>query len=416
MRSSYQKKALRHKKVFCAAFCLLMITSCGRPALPDDGYTTAAVAQTASSEITTTTTASTTTTTSATTTTETIITTVQSAMTIPATETTTTTEPATTTTAATTTTVATTTTTPATTTLAAIATTTTAATTVPASPIIVQPKITYPPAKHYSYTPPYFADLTLYEDYENQSGEIWAASHLIGDTFYGFVLNNVPGKYLAIRLKDSSTKKSDGSYNKHPLLAIDVGGSQSGRVYIGESVVSWYGEGYLFWDFDDPECGWYTFETTPEGSGQPIGSGYYFDGTDAYLEDYVNGSLTKSTQIPETSADKWNLTEKGDLYFADDSGYSGFVKNGKKAYFGMIKSSDWAYRGQIQNGEKEGLGITIWDSGDIFIGQYENDSTVYGLFCEKATDKKYFVKNIKGTLTVIEEIQGIDVDFNKLLL
>jgi hypothetical protein len=374
-----------------AVFCVIILSfaSCKKP--DDFDETTAEIAETISAEITTTTTAATTTT-EATTEAETIVTTVQAAMTRPteetAAETTTTTAPATTTTATTTT----------------------------QSPILVMPKISYPPAKSYTYAEPYYKGFTFFErvDYYDD-GRTMAASHKNGDMFAGFLIDYDPGNFFIV-----SYTTAEGTTNytgKHPMLKIDLEDKNYGRIYIGESRDgSWNGEGYLLWDYNNDECGWYSYT-----ENKPDGTEYYFNGSEMYINTYKAGvtepvSSTRLTrEIDSTGGYFFNLDESGSLKFVVTADYTGYVKNNKKHYFGFIRASDSTYRGQFQNGVKQGLGITVWNSGDILLGQFENGNAVYGYFYEKATKKSYFVKNINGALTIIEEMKGIDVDFDRFL-
>jgi hypothetical protein len=380
-----------------AVFCviILSLSSCKKPDDFDD--TTAAVAETVSTEIT----AEATTTTGATETTETIVTTVQAAMTRPETET-----------AAET---AATTETAAATTLATTAAATTAPATTTHSPIPVMPKISYPPAKSYTYAEPYYKGFKLFErvDY-HEDGRVIASSHLNNNAFAGFAIDYIPGDTFGIFY---TTSEGTSNYNgKHPVLEIDLDDDIYGRIYIGESLDgSWNGEGYLLWDYNDEECGWYSYT-----DGKPDGTEYFFSGSEMYIDIYKAGvtepvSSTKLTrEIDSTGGYYYNLDESGNLKFVVTADYTGCVKNNKKHYFGFIRASDSSYRGQLQNGVKQGLGITLWNSGDILLGQFENDQAVYGYFYEKATKKSYFVKNINGALTIIEEMKGIDVDFNRI--
>jgi hypothetical protein len=281
------------------------------------------------------------------------------------------------------------------------------------APVLANPKISYPPVKYYNYAPPSYSSSTLFEDFENQDGLIVASSHLFDNYFAGLVIKYEEDSYLTVEYTTAEGRVNHGI--KQPYLQVDLDKDDYGRVYIGESDGGWNGEGYLFWDYSDPECGWYTFEHFKDGSSSPNGYAYYFDGKDMFIEDYNKGAVTDSIELPQASSNKWNLTEKGDLYFTNEADYSGFVKGGKEFYFGYIKSTGQTYRGEIQNGKKHGLGINVWDIGDVFIGHYENGVPSYGFIYDGETRKCYLCKNTGGeTYRLLVELEGIHIDFDDL--
>jgi hypothetical protein len=199
---------------------------------------------------------------------------------------------------------------------------------------------------------------------------------------------------------------------KQPTLRIYLDNDYYGGVNIGEwEDGDWNGEVYYFYNYSKPNSAWFTYK-----DGLIDGKAYYYDGTgtDAKIHDYKDGEWLGGVTLPQTGENRWNLTENGNLYFTDTANYSGFVKGDKEFYFGFMKSSDWSYRGQIQNGKRHGLGINVWKGGNVFIGQFENDVFSYGYYYS-INGKSYLAKNVVGYIELIKEIEGIDIDFKKLL-
>jgi hypothetical protein len=273
--------------------------------------------------------------------------------------------------------------------------------------------VIFPTAKSYTYTPPSYDGLTLYErvDYKDD-GRIIAASHITDDEYAGFVIDYLPNDFLTI----SYTQENSTFYSGiHPMAELTLSGQDYGQMYIGRSLNGyWYGDGYLFWDYSDPRCSWRTYGYK-NGESEPDGTAYYYDGTNMFIQNYSSGIINSKMELTETAEHRWNLTENGDLSFVNEGEYSGFVKDGKHEYFGYTDAEGWSYRGQYIDSLKEGLGVHVWDSGDVFIGHYENDTPTYGYYYAADTKKSYFVKYIDGALTVIEEIVGINIDFNSIL-
>jgi hypothetical protein len=270
----------------------------------------------------------------------------------------------------------------------------------------------YPPAKSYTYTPPSYDGFTLYErvDYQ-EGGRIIASSHTVDNKYAGFVIDYIPDSFLSIVYTQENSTFYSGI---HPMAEITLSGQDYGKTYIGRSLNgSWYGDGYVFWQYNDPKCAWRTY-TYKSAASEPDGTSYYFDGTNMFIQNYSSGKINSKAELVKTD-NRWSLTENGDLYFVNNDEYSGFVKDGADDYFGFAKADGWSYRGQYIDGAKAGLGVYVGDAGDVFIGHYEQDTPTYGYYYEAATKKSYFVKYVDGALTVIEEIVGIDVDFDKIL-
>jgi hypothetical protein len=273
--------------------------------------------------------------------------------------------------------------------------------------------VIYPKAKSYTYTPPSYDGFTLYErvDYHDD-GQIIAASHIIGNKYAGFTIDYIPNDYLII----SYTQENSTFYSGiHPMAELTLTAKDYGQMYFGRSLNgAWYGDAYLFWDYSDPRCTWRTY-SYKNAESEPDGTAYYYDGTNMFIQNYASGIINSKMELTETAEHRWNLTENGDLYFVNEGEYSGFAEDGKHEYFGFTDAEGWSYRGQYIDNLKEGLGVHVWDSGDVFIGHYENDTPTYGYYYAQDTKKSYFVKYIDGALTVIEEIVGIDIDFKSIL-
>jgi serine/threonine protein kinase len=266
--------------------------------------------------------------------------------------------------------------------------------------------------KHYTYMPPSYAGLTLSESIETYSnGGSYTSSHLNESGGQaGFVIDYEPEKYLTISY---TTDESSQVYKgRHPMIDLIITENNFGSVYIGESLDSKYsGEGYFFDDYNSSAFGWYTFV-----DGLRNGTGYRRDGNNVYIEEYEDDESVSEEVAPrETDANGNNtfiLNEEAGLEFYVDSTEEVFRKNGVNEYFGYLELDGAKYRGQIVNGAIEGLGIYIWDSGDVLIAEFDNGVDYYGYLYESSTGKSYLTKVIDGKRKKIKEIEGINIDFN----
>jgi hypothetical protein len=166
------------------------------------------------------------------------------------------------------------------------------------------------------------------------------------------------------------------------------------------------------WDNNSPKCGWYTYN-----DGTPEGLGYSYNVTDMLTEQYEDGKVISEEEAALTKDENGNkvyiLSEEGGLDFFVDSTTEAFRKNGVNEYFGFMKFPGSKYRGQIVGGVINGLGIYIWDNGDVLIAEFENSIDNYGYYYAASTGKSYFTKLVDGERQLLEELEGIDIDFNE---
>jgi hypothetical protein len=309
---------------------------------------------------------------------------------------------------------------PVTTTTAAAEATTTPPETTTAATETPAPETTAPPApgafgeKFYTYEPPSYAGLTLDETvYYFDDGRVLAYSHTNKyDDAAGFVIHYVPDTYLTVSY---TTDKSNAVYDgRHPMIDLNLDEENFGRIYIGESLDgSWDGEGYVLWDNNEPDCGWYTYS-----DGSANGLGYSYNAPDMLIEEYEGSDTPVSEEEAVLTKDEngnkvYILSEEAGLDFFVDSTTEAFRKNGVNEYFGFMKFPGSKYRGQIVGGVINGLGIYIWDNGDVLIAEFENSIDNYGYYYQASTGKSYFTKLVDGERQLLEEIEGIDIDFNE---
>ncbi|RJW38678.1 hypothetical protein DXC92_18980 [Clostridiales bacterium TF09-2AC] len=97
--------------------------------------------------------------------------------------------------------------------------------------------------------------------------------------------------------------------------------------------------------------------------------------------------------------------------------YTGQLKDGLPHGEGTFSSVSpdgvsWIYRGQWSNGHCNGQGSTIWDSGQIEIGKYENDVLQGEALALSKDGKVYKGKFIKGapssTISILSELTDPD--------
>jgi predicted small lipoprotein YifL len=267
--------------------------------------------------------------------------------------------------------------------------------------------------KYYTYAPPSYDGFTLTESVQYlDSGRIYASSHRDSSGYpAGFVIDYTPGVNLVISY---TTAESPALYSgRHPMLNIALTDDLYGRVFIGETFDGgWDGEGYVFGSFSGPDFGWYTY-----ADGIRNGSGYRLLGAEMFIDEYDNGAETSSTLITpiKLAENVYSFPLSGDVDFYVAEKGNTFRRNTVLDYFGNVFLDNASYRGQIVDGSLSGLGIYRWYDGDILIGQFENNNSIYGLYYDADDGACIFVKNVNGETTVIEEIEGMDIDFNRLL-
>jgi hypothetical protein len=266
--------------------------------------------------------------------------------------------------------------------------------------------------KHYTYSPPDYSGLNLEEAVEyKDSGRIWAYSHLTDDDYpAGFVIDYLPGDYLAVSY---TTDESNAVYDgRHPMLEIDIdAGDGYFTYYVGETYDGNYdGEAFAS-DYYFEDMGWYTYV-----DGERNGIAYLLDGLgSAYVLEYEDDEAISETEIIPTEAGDgllFELSSDGDLeYYADDDTMT-FQRDGTPEYFAMAMFDNASYIGQISDSDFEGLGIYLWNDGDFLIAHFEDGTDTYGLFYNSDTSIYSFTKVVDGTRTLIEEIEGIDIDLD----
>jgi serine/threonine protein kinase len=265
-----------------------------------------------------------------------------------------------------------------------------------------------PPAKTFTYLPPCYDGLTLGENIDYaENGDICAHSHSKDGNPDGFMIIYTPDSNIIV------TYPTKEGIDKQPLLLIKLDESDYGNVYISESVELFNeqssGEMYFMVKYNYLDCAWIT---SRDGE---IDTAYRFDGEDVFVSEMKDGKEVSDIKL-QVNNGLWQLGEDRELFFVNANDYIGFV-NSKfiQHYFGTERTDDSSYRGQFVDGKKTGLGITKHTSGDVFIGLYNENDEVYGLYYFANADKSYFVKNVNNkALTAIGEIKGMNIDYKKL--
>ena len=140
---------------------------------------------------------------------------------------------------------------------------------------------------------------------------------------------------------------------------------------------------------------------------------------------------TKNTTASATSAEVVSIAQRdAEKRFAENEEISLNLSYGKRtgAYTGQLKDGlphgegtftsvnpyggSWVYRGQWSNGHCNGQGCTIWDSGQIEIGNYVNDVLQGDALALSKDGKIYKGEFINGTpsstVSILSELTDTD--------